>query len=1308
MKQHMLLTLCFTGALGAKVHSVQQSMEAEKASDEASTGMCSNWVTVGSTIALHNSMHNRFVRMTNGGVVDSNVAPLDGNGKPYLPASWTWERFEVVDAGNCQIGLYNNLHQRYLKLTSNDIVASPYAPIPMPPDYVEERMELVHLWDSYISLKRYGRMQMEPNGNMKAMYIENPGDYERFWVFEVESPLARLAGKVYIALHNQANNRYLKMTDAAGMEGSGQSSNLASSWTQERFWVVDAGNDEVALHSYDMNRFIRMNNGFMDASGHKNWWELPPASSWTWERFRVINGGTSSTGHGLIGLHNWAHNSFVQINDGGEAKTVGKNYWDLRHCPQCTWIKFVVIQVCHPASVNWIGKTVAIHNTFWNRFLRMTDNQFVVDGSGVSNANELPTSWSWERFTIVDAGWGQVAFHSPVHSRFLQDVENELKSTNQAPDFEIPADDRGKKRFLLLMDSNQFVLYSPAWQRYISLDQQTTSCHCCIGDYQRFTLVDAWHPLRGMVGQTVALYNEEWGRFVKSDGSLNVKASAPMSIQDLTAADTGALFYVTWEASEKVSFWNYQDRKFLFLEHDRLQLTPQAYQDKNNANPPSNAKLSVSDSGYHGQIALRCCYTNWIVQMKDNGQGSVEIFRATVAPENAGSWVRFIVVPMNVDIPPATFISHPGKICKDTPEPEKYTPYTFDPCDAGNCNGFTNQNIASCSMKCDESDIPPGCGQRMTCSAAVLHPDGRCHLYSTCPVDELIDRAGVTTLIPDPGASLLAFSNTTVASQNATVTTSKDFGPYGEVAVALPIVLINLSNFSGLIQPTGAGHVDIEHTFGDVDEDLELLYDKVAGFYGALHEVLGPDGPIYCPWNSYEHIEQCLMLASCLFQSHVPQHFSMSFYSSIAEQIERFDIAWQRLVDALGVETHNAERNFTIPGMGLPAKYQCGVHSVEESLIYPETTGTVLAQLNQDWSLASDTTLAMSRALEHASRSTQQILDSHSLNMSIDTTLRNLEEVWRPMCRKLKCDASNFADIFLNSHDITTALLQTGAAEHMRAHIRSRVQLERRLQLFEGEHAARFYRNEYPDASLQKAKQYGKKGRKAVHQLVLAFAAANEARAMRLVDQEELAKFMDEEETASPLDHGSISNQSLVSLTSLTAGMKTRGFLDFLRRAFECFGDFSTFVAEGYSRQIPCGVCAAPAYVCAVTFSPLAINLGLVGGADQSLLDLLEGHDPVGYFRAYVSFTLGAGAGNIWAGISASATWSMGCETRQVYLSIGVGVVFAVIIPGQYSACPLPNAVTRSICVPCGASFGFYYSIFCCKINLATGESNCR
>lgn len=83
-----------------------------------------------------------------------------------------------------------------------------------------------------------------------------------------------------------------------------------------------------------------------------------------------------------------------------------------------------------------------------------------------------------------------------------------------------------------------------------------------------------------------------------------------------------------------------------------------------------------------------------------------------------------------------------------------------------------------------------------------------------------------------------------------------------------------------------------------VDEDLELLYDKVAGFYGALHEVLGPDGPIYCPWNSYEHIEQCLMLASCLIQSHVPQHFSMSFYSSIAEQIE----TGQCKINFLGVD----------------------------------------------------------------------------------------------------------------------------------------------------------------------------------------------------------------------------------------------------------------------------------------------------------------------------------------------------------------------------------------------------------------------
>ena len=60
----------------------------------------------------------------------------------------------------------------------------------------------------------------------------------------------------------------------------------------------------------------------------------------------------------------------------------------------------------------------------------------------------------------------------------------------------------------------------------------------------------------------------------------------------------------------------------------------------------------------------------------------------------------------------------------------------------------------------------------------------------------------------------------------------------------------------------------------------------------------------------------------CLAELFCPRvSFARLPFGPVSNQ-ERFDIAWQRLVDALGVETHNAERNFTIPGMGLPAKYQ--------------------------------------------------------------------------------------------------------------------------------------------------------------------------------------------------------------------------------------------------------------------------------------------------------------------------------------------------------------------------------------------------
>ena len=33
---------------------------------------------------------------------------------------------------------------------------------------------------------------------------------------------------------------------------------------------------------------------------------------------------------------------------------------------------------------------------------------------------DIPDGWTWERFTVVDAGNGEIALHSTIHNRFVR------------------------------------------------------------------------------------------------------------------------------------------------------------------------------------------------------------------------------------------------------------------------------------------------------------------------------------------------------------------------------------------------------------------------------------------------------------------------------------------------------------------------------------------------------------------------------------------------------------------------------------------------------------------------------------------------------------------------------------------------------------------------------------------------------------------------------------------------------------------------------------------------------------------------
>ncbi|MFN9957455.1 MAG: fascin domain-containing protein, partial [bacterium] len=75
------------------------------------------------------------------------------------------------------------------------------------------------------------------------------------------------------------------------------------------------------------------------------------------------------------------------------------------------WERFTVIDAG--------GGEVAFHNRFHNRFLRLNGDS--VDGyGGPRNATDLPADWLAERFRIIDAGNGKFALHNASHNRFIR------------------------------------------------------------------------------------------------------------------------------------------------------------------------------------------------------------------------------------------------------------------------------------------------------------------------------------------------------------------------------------------------------------------------------------------------------------------------------------------------------------------------------------------------------------------------------------------------------------------------------------------------------------------------------------------------------------------------------------------------------------------------------------------------------------------------------------------------------------------------------------------------------------------------
>jgi len=357
----------------------------------------------------------------------------------------------------------------------------------------------------------------------------------------------------------------------------------------------------------------------------------------------------------------------------------------------------------------------------------------------------------------------------------------------------------------------------------------------------------------------------------------------------------------------------------------------------------------------------------------------------------------------------------------------------------------------------------------------------------------------------------------------------EEYGRFADLAVAFPLVNANLSYLTGLISGKYAPHDEnLTHWFGILENDLEMLFDKVSGYFTVLHASMeGQDGPTYCPTRSLRHIRVCLIIGSCLIQRDVPQYFEMAMYASYLEMLDRFtEIGWGVLERAFLLESPSPEHHIDPQ---VPDKYKCD--AFDEPVTYDGATATY----NGTSLLQGDavSALEMSAALGRATDFTHRLLDAHTEGASMEPMVQQITGAWRPLCHRWSCDPENFWDIHYASHQQTVMLMQTDSASTLRREIRQRLKLERRVRAFmvdryewfgslmqstERSSVRNFFDVTYrSDASVDTWKAYGRSGKAAMLRFAVPFTRAvarfNETRATQSFDQVEYRKFKVEQTT---------------------------------------------------------------------------------------------------------------------------------------------------------------------------------------------------
>ena len=853
-----------------------------------------------------------------------------------------------------------------------------------------------------------------------------------------------------------------------------------------------------------------MNGGSLQVSevlSEFEWARLPAGGRFSFQ--------STPYGHAIWSAHNerFIINEFSAIKVGPvEAITAGLGIggpqsdvskYDFRVLHQTYTRPCPSLHTSHGASckADIIGKTIGLYNTYHERYIRVKEGGWA-DASAViprhtfpgweySVPPNLPNGWTWERFEVVDAGNGNIALHNIEHNRFLaMDAQGFIRAGGLRDAGELNCDASGGEHFTLVDYAPNVALHNPHFQHFVKMDgsalvvlgpmgfDQLQSSHTWekflvkTESYQKDDCPYLYFPKGAsckpwLMSQKVSFYNPWHQRFMKmiNIDSADLVTTHQQGADDLCDSCDDERFRVVDVGMGMLGLYNEKFGRYVQMTDTQKMRSTHVMAKADLQGGWQWEKFQVVDLG-NGKIGLHSGYFNRFVMMDyQTVITTAQQYNWNSPP--TGDWERFTV-------------TYSGYGDHWTPEPWEYFtdqrckgfPYTYDEC-GGNCDGWSQITQAECQAKCENDDKPAGCQQDQTCMGAVYYPsNGWCHLYSICPETESYVGAVAIRRKVSPFSFLEVHSSVTkqIALRGEAEMAEKDgLEKLQELAVSLPIALVNLTNYSGLISSgKNVTHLNIAYRFGNYSKDLELLYDKTAGFYGALHEVMGEDANKYCPLKDWTHIEQCIRIASCLIEPAVEAgKLPIAFLVAIMEQLASFDIIWNMLTEALIKESNI---NQTAPGQFPPEKYRCDMFDKLDATSLAVPSMIQENQENHEDTAAVRSAFSTSAALDKATRESHQILNSLTSSDNVShSVVKRWEETWYPVCVRMKCDHTNYWDVALASYKQTLLFMKSGALSHLKAEIINRATLQRRFQSHLSEHPVlvQLWRREAQASSLE-------------------------------------------------------------------------------------------------------------------------------------------------------------------------------------------------------------------------------------------------